>query len=356
MRLVLLSLLTVLLCFSATPVAAKEKDALASIRALADRQDATPQERFAALRSLARADAPGRFALAVRIASGLGTQLAASRHVAPVWEAVLAPVIEERRSLRPLDDAWHALAAPLRRSAVRLLSENGSRTALRSAMDLVARSQNDLPALLGELRRTPRVAAAQVAVVRFLRPFVRHDEPAVRAAAARWLGMSADADAAKALLRAVDDDDTSVRSAAHAALRTLTGARVQRKADAWREWLEAEDEWQRDSEIESRLRSGDAIEISRALKEVARHRFVGLRLRETIARLVHHRAVGIRLMAYATLRQIGHAEVASGLVDAIDDSDERVRLAVWQTLKAVSGLDLPQDVQAWKTARRHWRS
>jgi hypothetical protein len=272
------------------------------------------------------------------------------------WQAALDAMLADAWRPADLRTQWARIPLPLRAPSGRVLVRRGTRKGVSVLLDLAAEARASAPALYGELRRASPILLGRLDPLPVVRRRLKARPAAARAAVATFLGDLGGLDAFATLLPLLEDEDATVRRAASAGLRSLSGVSLGDQPAPWVAWHAAERAWLDGSDLTGRLEADDPVVISRALRELGRHRLVAGAVMASVADLLTHEVVGIRLLACAALRMLGRAEAALALVDALDDEDEGVRQAAWQALKQLSRERHPPDREAWSQARRRWTS
>jgi HEAT repeat protein len=335
----------------AQPAAALERHLLAYVGA-----NPGTSARIEALQTVAAFGRRSALSLAIDIFRGADRMAVGSPAVVSAWEAALRTLFEDRAPVTRLLAAWRNVPAPLHVPTARVLAENDTRTTVGAALTIMQRADENIPELIGVLEGASPVVLAKLPVMAALLEVRSHRNRNVRRATAHLMGRLGRDDAFTPLVQLLDDEDGSVQRAAATALRTLTGASAGGSAAAWKRWYDAERDWLKQSRMAELLRSDKPAETARALRELHRHAFIGAKHVALVQRLADDGSDGVRLLALATLERMGRASVAPDLVRHLNDGDAAFRTAVWKTLRALTGEDLPATYRDWSDATKRWRS
>jgi HEAT repeat protein len=175
-------------------------------------------------------------------------------------------------------------------------------------------------------------------------------DPALRAQAAESALRIGEQEAVPALIELLEDDERRVQRQARASLEGLTGQRLGYAAEPWRRWYAEQERWlaQEGEHLLASLDGGSRAEAARALGELGQRRLFRDELVEPLAGALERPEAELVVAACAALQQLGSPRAALRLVDRLDDSDERVREAAWQALRALTRVELPQDSEPWR--------
>ncbi len=312
--------------------------------------------RIEALHTIAAFGRRSALSLAIEIVGGFPKTAAGSPAVVAAWERALETLLEDRAPVTRLLAGWRHVPVALHVPTARVLAAGDTKTDVAGTLAILKRADEHIPELVGVLEEASPVILSELPIMAALLDFRSHRQRNVRAAAARLMGGLGRDTAFTALVGMLDDDDGTVRRAAAVSLRELTGASAGSTSAAWKRWHDAEKDWLKGSGVTGLLRSDRPGERARALREMGKHPFISAKHVALVQRIVDGGSSGERLLALATLQRMNRAKVAPDLVRHLNDKDGSFRTAVWKTLRALTGEDLPAKYRDWKDATRRWRS
>ena len=206
--------------------------------------------------------------------------------------------------------------------------------------------------ILGALGRIPTICPEQQSkYCPRIRRYLRGGDPSVRAAAIRAVGRMRDAESTPDLLAVLSDcEDADVREAAAAALRRISGLRMQSDASLWARWEKGEADWlaTRFPVLERILGEEKAEPVQNALAEIGAHPRHQEKLRRLVLRHLGSACAGVRRAACEALRSLGSAEALPALLRATEDPDPDVSVAADRALRHLTDIDPPPG--------RNWKS
>ena len=208
---------------------------------------------------------------------------------------------------------------------------------------------------LQELRRlAPRLSSGQrTEAAGPVRPYLRSQGLAERTHAARTLASLGDPEAVPALISMLEEGSRGERRAACSALRELSGRRYPERAETWRAWYDEELRWleEESAEVLARLSSDDEAEVIAAVRVISDR---GLRrdhwARQLALLLTAHASPAVRSQVSLGLGRLGSRVVADDLALALGDPEPAVRRSACSALRAITGLSLPPEREAWREA------
>lgn len=260
----------------------------------------------------------------------------------------------DREALRVVESAYGTLDRDLAEVALDAVEESDCNEGLLLLTRLlVARKGDALPLLV-------RIARAPVRGARLPEPTTLFEvdaaleshDPVVRRTACLAAGRLHDARAVERLISLLEDEDRRVVSAAHKALRRLSGQRLGPDSERWTTWLAAEREWVRTESPDAlaRLHSPDAAIVESALASLGRRRLFRDRVREPIERRLRHSKTSVRAAAARTLAGLRDPRSLEPLMEALGDTHPDVAEAIVATLGDLTGLAHGMDPDAWRSA------
>lgn len=183
-----------------------------------------------------------------------------------------------------------------------------------------------------------------------IRPYLDPGEKIGCQSAALALATLEDTQSVGALIELLDSGVEGVPESALWALHAISGMELPADSRRWRDWYESEVAW---FELErarlfQTLRAWDKAKIAGAVKTMTQHRLYRHELATELATLCFHHKRDFRELACRGLAQLRSPFVVPDLVDLLNDRFPEVRRSAWETLRALTGADLPQDPVAWE--------
>ena len=236
------------------------------------------------------------------------------------WNAI------PREHLPPLADRLGGLADPRAFGAlIRLMDgETGLEQAALSAIAHLARTISLQPAD-AELRR--------------VRYRLEHPAFSLRMLACQALGLLHDEEGAHLLQERLSDPSSSVRSAAHTALKRITGLRLHAGPKAWLSWIREQDNWwnERSGKVLSALPLATGAERTALLRELAGARLHRRTLtRELLSLLDQSQGESLRLLLSAIVA-LDSPQALPAITLLLSHPEREVRTAANQALYALRG-------------------
>ena len=271
-------------------------------------------------------------------------------------QALTAVLAREPEGCGTFRNLFHEAHPDLAESIVRALGS----TETAEAMSVLA-------ALLGEGSQVDRMLLiytghvgqrlshlADVLVQDRVRLFLESDRLDLRREAALACGRLEDFAAVPQLIELLENEDRALRANALWALRRITGHTFDHKADPWRLWLESELRWwdEEASQLLLDLGSSDLARVHHVVNELGQHRYQRHRLATELTRV---RAMGdpelLRRVCHVLAALESKAAVPF-LLQVLEQGGEVGREAAWESLRTVTGKDLPLDAALWAAACR----
>lgn len=184
-----------------------------------------------------------------------------------------------------------------------------------------------------------------------LRPYLDPAQPGPCRAAVLALTALKDRDAIAPMIALLTCDSSGIAEGALWGLRQITGLKLS-SPESWSRWFQAEQVWllrRRPAEF-SRLQSNDPGEAADALRVIWTHPLAHDELRTALPELLSSRWPAIRALACRTLADLKATAAVPRLVLALEDRTPEVASCAYSALKALTGLDLPQDPELWREA------
>jgi HEAT repeats len=308
------------------------------------------ETRVAALRVLAELGTAGGLTLYLELLGECGEELAHPSVRVPAVAGLRHLLVEDRQTLRRLEEPLAAARAPLALVLCEALAASPDGEAVRLLTQLFGRSPElDLAALealtaLGE--RYPWSAGATVSTR--LLAALRQEEPHLRAVAARGLGRLRDPAAVPALIECLGVP--SLARTAEWALREITAQPRLAGAEAWRAWSAAESAWWRGEgeRALAQLSPGSGGSTAAALRTLLAHPAGRDRTARALAPVLGELAPELAVLACQALVQLQARVAVPDLIELLSSSDARVREAAGAALRQLTGAALPAEPRAWE--------
>jgi hypothetical protein len=309
--------------------------------------------RTAGLLVLGRAGAADGLDLWFELVAALGPELELHSVRATAQEALLAILAEDRGAVRALEKPL--AAAPLAHK--RLVCETLARSRRGDAATVLVRCTGLDP----ELDKVALASLAELAarypwrmpegIALRLRACLERPDPALRALAARSLGMLKDSASCAALVAKLADPKPEVARSALWALRETCAQPRLTTRDEWQAWFEAERAWWSGpglAQLEI-LQTGAPADVAGALRALLPHALGRDQVAVALAARLPELEPAARAAACGTLVQLGSRKVVPALVELLFESDDAVRHAAWTALRTLTGEELPAEPRLWET-------
>jgi HEAT repeat protein len=225
--------------------------------------------------------------------------------------------------------------------------------ALATLSDLLDGRRLDAASVLGAIESVGRrsLPPFDEFLLQRLRELAVEEDPRLRSAALRAAGALGDEESLQLQISGLMFEHGDVRSAACAALGELTGLRFGNDVERWTSWHANEIEWwdAEAAQVLARLVDDDMPTAVAALSDLVTHRLHRARLAQAVAGLLEDESPELRRLACVTLEQLGARVIAPALVERLADIDDDVRASAHRCLTTLFGLDLPPELEAWKS-------
>lgn len=172
-----------------------------------------------------------------------------------------------------------------------------------------------------------------------VRTYLTHAEPGCRAGAARVAGRTVDFEATSGLLDLMEDDVTTVVSAAHRALQDITDLRFGPSARRWRLWHQRETAWWNSKgqalvEALPKLRREHRIN---ALNELASHPLKRRQITPAVEPFLQDRDPGTVMMALSVLESARSKSSAPRIEALLRHPSSDVKILASKVLASLTG-------------------
>jgi len=176
--------------------------------------------------------------------------------------------------------------------------------------------------------------------------------PTTCRAAAMALGRLGYEPALAPLVGLLEEDDARLREAALFALHRATGLRFGEDSRPWRIWLADEAEWLRTDSTRyfRELAHPDPAKRASALASLAERRTARTKLVARIEPLLVDPEPMVVIAACRALARLDRVEAVRALIETLVTNTKEVDQAAWEALVEITGLSLPSDPRAWRTA------
>ena len=327
-----------------------EEDVRATLARFLGR-DTSSDRRRATLYALAAIGGPGDVTWLFELALDADEEQP-ERRVEEAFEEALARILtREPAALGRLDAATRRAPEPLLAGVLRALGRAGRADGLEVLADVMFSRRELIPLGVAQIRLIGRSPAFDVNedIAYRLRPYLDAHEPNLCRAATLALGELGDHEAIPQLVDLLDEPHEGLQGTAHWALTELTGFEFPARADIWRVWYRSELEWLEDESREAiaSLHSPDPRAVSRAMRSISRHRLDRDRLALEVAGVLYSHSERLRRLACLTLAELDSPTAVPDLIESLNDPDASVRSAAWESLRQLTGQDLPPDADAW---------
>jgi len=238
------------------------------------------------------------------------------------------------------------LAGPI----VEALASQGSGAATRILADLLGRSPGLDPLLLARLAERGRLRESGAeSVFESVRRYLKKSDPMLVYAAVLACGHLGDDGAVETLIDLLAHADERLRRGVFVALRRISGLALGQDAARWTSWYRTETRWW-EGEAEGlllRIERGRGLEFVRAAREALEHRLFRDRIAEAFAQTLQRGGDEEVLLACRALEQLRSRLAVPGLIECLERDDPLVRRAAWKALRAITGVELPPEVDSW---------
>ncbi|QDU65517.1 hypothetical protein [Engelhardtia mirabilis] len=278
----------------------------------------------------------------------------------PVTRAVQACAERMHRrsasSLRGIASTYLRASMPLREALVRGISAVARLDSVEVLADLLDLAPELDPLILSSIGRIGSLDPLEIServrsqVRRLLD--LEHDDRRL-GEAALTAGRLEDPLALDTLVHLLESPSAAVRGNVHWSLQHVSGLPLEDDYFRWLTWLRANERWWAEEwpAIRAALRGGGRSETCEALREIAGRRY----RRHDLAQEVLHvlrRSDDDVLLGYSclALTALDSPIARESLIELLLDDRELVRTRALEALRHITSLDLPADIEAWRTA------
>lgn len=278
-----------------------------------------------------------------------------SRSERDAFEGALAALLERDPETQDvLRRAWRSLPdAPLN-ALLASVGAAGEPRGVRLLADVLDARPDLASACLAQVQRlgpSPFVDVNE-RLARRLRELLRSGDERAARAACLTAGRLGATDAIPELIDLLESEEHGAHREAGWALRELTGLAFPDTAPRlWRNWFTQETAWfQREAPRAFADLRGSPAQAAAAIAAIGERRLQRDRLALELCAALRHSEAGVRALACAALQRLGSRAACADLAAALRDPDPTVARAAHDALRALSGLDLPPDADAWRAA------
>jgi len=221
--------------------------------------------------------------------------------------------------------------------------------ATRCLAALLGRRPGLDPLLLTRLAERGSDAAVDESVREAVRRYLGPREATLMCMAARAAGEFRDEGAVEALMTLIDHSDEPVRDSAFLALKRISGLAFGSDATRWTSWYHAEMRWWEEEAdpLLQRIERARGVEFVRASRLALEHRLFRDRIAEAFAQVLRRNDVEEVRLACRALEQLRSRVAIRGLIECLEHDAPLVREAAWTALRAITGVELPPEIDSW---------
>jgi HEAT repeat protein len=277
----------------------------------------------------------------------------APRIVSAFEAAVAGMLSRDERVVGELRGRFLDLDDEIACAMARAIAENPSHAGVELLVEMLGFREALDPMLLSQATRAARDLSGPFseAVRSKARLCLIDPDFQVLRQAAAAVAVLEDFESTELLIGLLEHEREGVRNSAHWALCELTGLRLRADTAGWSSWLETELGWYHEQAptLRRMLAHGSPVQVSEALRELSLHRYERHRTALEIAQVLRHDNRFLRKQACIVLRQLQSKAPLDSLIESLDD-EEGVATAAHETLRVLTGEDLPRDPEAWRKA------
>lgn len=282
-----------------------------------------------------------RLAAPVAPAAPLGAGGPVDRTIRAAFESALDGVLaRDPASVAILGSEIGSMPRELEASAIRAIG----RTRNPASLDVLARLLSSEPSADGLILLAIREAGAlherpsDASVAWRVRGYLDKEDVLLVLGAVRAAAILQDTEAVPRLAELLDHDEESVRSAAAAALREITGAAFGPDSGRWLAWYEAETNWWRRTapalEGLAQRPAGEAAAMINGL--VAKHMFRH-EITEALTPCLWHAQPDIVMLTCSVLGSLGSSSAIPALSELRSSADPRIVAAAERAIARIGG-------------------
>jgi hypothetical protein len=318
-------------------------------------KESSVERRVAALQLLAELGIPGTFGVALGLLCDFDPIMLSVPMVAPtVHRTILEGLESEVQSFLTLRRHWPGLPRSVRAASIACLREVGTREMLGFLTEILGGCAEDDATILSELARLPLGSHLDSKQLAGIVAFLEAESPAVRQSACRAVTHFRLRNAFPPLIDRLRDEDEGVQREALAALRGLSGLRLEPDVAAWEKVWEDAERWADDEgrRVAESISRGNARDISEALRSVVLQPLNHLLFTDSLLGLLDRNESTLRVLACTGFVATRDPAAVPALIHAIEDPVPAVGVAALRALRSITKLSLPADRDQWNQALR----
>jgi len=305
-----------------------------------------------ALALLERSTAAHTSAVAVRLLGAVGDRRELSRlcrtvrpepdefvdgEIVDAFEAAATGILKrDEAAATSAHDLLREEPDPVRWSLIRALANAASESTLAIlAAELGAHPEDDVFVLEQMTQACASVPPPiPESLVLPVRQYLRSDQPACAAQAARCLAALEDTESVEELIGLLRSGEPEVLHAAHAALVSIANVGLLPEAGRWEHWLAEESAWFRNDfpGLARDLQGGKAIVVGQAISRMAAHPLYRREIADLLALALEGQPAAIRRLACSALQQLGAKTAIPFLERCAEDPDPLLALEARRAL------------------------
>jgi hypothetical protein len=241
-----------------------------------------------------------------------------------------------------------------REPIVRAMGQGRSKAAVSPLAYLLGAFPELDGAILGQIARVSvgeRCTADEGALDR-IRPYLQDEEPQLQVGSALVLGRLEDFHSVPTLIEFLEHPHKGLREQSLWSLRRISRLGLSQDPDRWSSWHRREVEWweEQSGELFEQLHSQNSAVVAEAVNLIARRRLFRHELAKELTRALSHRDVNVLRQCCYALSQLDSPSAIQALIDCLSIPQPTVREAAWESLKEITGRDLPPIAQEWRDA------
>jgi HEAT repeat protein len=269
----------------------------------------------------------------------------------PIEDSLTSILSREPRLVKVITDQSSRLDAGMCPMIVRAVGRVGLPAAAPWLASLIGRDLELDLAVVEELVRIAErtdcdLSSAEIGKVRSL---LDSRDARVRRAAVTGLGALGDTESITRLVPFLGSQDPLVVRAVHWSLKRLTGQALESDRAAWTAYCDAEQQWYEEnwSTWTERLHGEDLELVAEAAGVMAQHPIFRNRAALEFRLLLNGEDVPRARLAAGALGTLGSRSAVPWLIECLRHDDETMRSNAWQSLRTLTGRNLPSDPDSW---------
>jgi HEAT repeat protein len=314
-------------------------------------------------------DYAGRL-LALRVLGSVGNALAFERMVGlalvsgeetppagleqALRESVSRILLRDSKAFAELPRLMRGSPGPLRAALVQAAGDTKQARAIEVFSSALVLQAELAPVVAAQVPRIGRSLdnKANMELVDRLRGLLESTNPNIQRAVVLALGELRDDRSIPALIDLLDSEDGGLAQNACWALQHATGLEFPAVSERWRRWYADERSWfaREERGVLRDLDSRDPAKVSTALREISRRRTERDALATEVVAVLQRAEPSLRAQACETLAALGSSVALPALLERLETDIPFCSQSAWRALRTITGLDLPSEAPAWRTA------